>query len=112
MTFTNIIAQAAEGSAQQGGSSMILIFVLMMAAMWFMIIAPQRKRNKEHQNMLSQLKPGDEIMTSGGIFGTVQQVREDRIVVKIADSTRIEISKGYIGTRLPSEKDQAAEAKK
>ena len=49
--------------------------------MWFLIIGPQRKRQKEHEKMLSELKSGDEVVTSGGIFATVTNVKEDRLIV-------------------------------
>lgn len=94
-----IIAQA-EAPASGNPLSVFLPFILIMGAMWFLMIAPQRKRQKEHQKMLEALKPGDEIITSGGIFGTVQQVRSDRLVVKIADNTRIEIGKAFVSTKV------------
>ena len=109
MTFTNILAQVAEGAAPttspNSGMNTMLLFGLFMLAMWFLMIAPQNKRRKEHQKMLSELKPGDQVMTSGGIFGTVQQVREDRLVLKISDSTRIEVSKAYVGAKLTVSED-------
>jgi len=68
--------------------------------MWFLIIAPQRKRQKEHDAMLKALKTGDEIVTSGGIFGTITNVKDDRLVVKIADNTKVEIGKTFVASKI------------
>ena len=91
----------AQTAAPAGGQSMMtsmIFFGLMFAAMYFLLIAPQRKKQKEHEKMLASLGTGDEIVTSGGIFGVITNVREDRFVVKIADDTKIEIGKGFVQT--------------
>ena len=73
--------------------------VLMFGAMYFLLIAPQRKKQKEHEKMLTQLQPGDEIVTSGGIYGTITSVKEDRFVVRIGDNnSKVEVGKGFIST--------------
>ncbi|MBM3842714.1 MAG: preprotein translocase subunit YajC [Verrucomicrobia bacterium] len=78
----------------------ILPMVLLFGAMYFFLIAPQRKKQKEHEKMLKELQSGDEIVTSGGIFGVITNVKEDRFVVRIADNTKIEIGKGFVQTVL------------
>jgi preprotein translocase subunit YajC len=65
--------------------------------MYFLIIRPQRKKQKETQNMLSALKKGDRVTSIGGIKGVVHQVKEDTIVVKVDDSTKLEFTKSAIG---------------
>ena len=60
----------------------------------------QRKRQKQHEQMLTELKTGDEVVTSGGIYGTITNVKDDRFVVRIADNTKIELSKSSIGSRV------------
>jgi preprotein translocase subunit YajC len=74
--------------------------VLLFGAMYFFLIAPQRKKQKEHEKMLKELQSGDEIVTSGGIFGVITNVKDDRFVVRIADNTKIEIGKGFVQTVL------------
>ena len=76
----------------------ILPMVLLFGAMYFFLIAPQRKKQKEHEKMLKELQSGDEVVTSGGIFGVITNVKEDRFVVRIADNTKIEIGKGFVQT--------------
>lgn len=91
-------ASAPAGAPSAPGSNLMsfLPFVLLIAAMWFLMIAPQRKKQKEHAKMLSSIKSGDEILTSGGIYGTVVSVKDDRFVVRIADGAKVELAKGFV----------------
>ena len=84
--------------AQQQPSFLVQILpmVLLFGAMYFFLIAPQRKKQKEHEKMLKALVAGDEIVTAGGIYGTITSVKEDRFIVRIADSAKIEIGKGFV----------------
>jgi len=91
------LAQAAPSG---GGLGQFLPIVLLFLGMWFLIIAPQRKRQKAHDKMLSEIKKGDEIVTTGGLFGTVTRVKDDRFVVEIADNTRIELGKGFVSSKI------------
>ena len=92
----------APGAAPQSGAgsmlSGILPMVLLFAAMYFLMIAPQRKKQKQHEKMLKELGSGDEIVTTGGIYGTITNVKDDRFVVRIADNTKIEIGKSFVQT--------------
>ncbi len=89
------LAQTAA-PAGPGGGTMILVYGLLIAGMYFLMIAPQRKKQKEQEKMLASLGTGDEIVTSGGIFGTITSVKEDRFIVRIADNTKIEIGKSFV----------------
>ncbi|RFC41611.1 MAG: preprotein translocase subunit YajC [Verrucomicrobia bacterium] len=95
---TTILAQttAPAGASGPGGSTMIIFYALLFAAMYFFMIAPQRKKQKEQEKMLSALSTGDEIMTTGGIYGTITNVKDDRFIVRIADNTKIEIGKSFV----------------
>lgn len=97
-SFTTL-AQAAPAG---GGLTQFLPIILLFAGMWFLIIAPQRKRQKAHEKMLSELKSGDEIVTSGGIFGTITNVKDDCFVVRIADNTKVELGKGFVSSKVPA----------
>jgi preprotein translocase subunit YajC len=90
------IAQAPSG----GGLQQFLPIILLFVGMWFLIIAPQRKRQKAHDKMLRELKTGDEIITGGGIYGTITNVKDDRFVVKVSDGTKIEIGKTFVSTKI------------
>lgn len=78
------------------GIMSFLPMILIFAAMYFLMIAPQRKKQKEHQKMMASLDTGDEILTAGGIYGEITNKKDDRFVVRIADNTKIEIGKGFI----------------
>jgi preprotein translocase subunit YajC len=86
---------------QPNGGIQILIFLLLFAGMWFLMIAPQRKRQKQHNKMIQELKSGDEVMTGAGIFATITAIKPDRFIVKIADNVKIEIHKSSIQQKLP-----------
>lgn len=94
-------AQAA-GQAQPGGFGMSLLFpILLIGVMYFLMIRPQMKRQKEHRAMLEKLAKGDEVLTNGGIAGTVTDIGENFITVEIADNVRIRLQKGAIANVLP-----------
>jgi len=104
--FLQVFAQAG-GQGAQGMGSMIFIWVLIFGAMWFFMIAPQRKKQKQHERMITSLGSGDRIITSGGIFGTITNVKDECFVVRVADGVKIELQKtsiiGKVETDSPSE---------
>jgi preprotein translocase subunit YajC len=92
---------AAAGSAAPAEPPLFLqpqfVFVIFMVAfMYFMIIRPQQKKQKDHAQMLSKLDKNDEVLTSGGIHGTVVAVGEKSVTVRIADNVKVEVEKSYI----------------
>jgi preprotein translocase subunit YajC len=105
-----MIAQTAAPAAGSGfPPSMIIVWLLFIAGFYFLFIAPQRKKQKEHDKMLSTLQSGDEVITTGGIFGVITNVKDDRFVVRVADNTKVEVGKGFIQSVA---KKQGAEEKK
>ena len=105
-------AAASTASAAPGGGGlpvgMMVGYGLFFVGLYFLMIAPQRKKQKAHEKMLSELKSGDEVVTTGGIFGTITNVKDDRFVVRIADNTKIELGKGFVQTvvKQPSPTDK------
>ena len=100
--FSPILAQAAPGG---GGSGLggFLPILIMFAAMYFLLIAPQRKKQKQHQKMVSELSSGADVLTSGGIYGTITNVKDDRFVLRIAEGTKIEITKNSIASVISND---------
>jgi len=78
----------------------LLPFILVFAIFYLLIIMPQRKKQKKHLEMVESLKPGDRIVTTAGIFGTVMGVQKDRIELKIAANVKIDITKSSVGVIL------------
>ena len=99
-SFSNFLPLAQAGSG--AGIAQFLPLILLFAGMWFLIIAPQLKRQKAHDKMVTELKSGDAIVTSGGIHGTITNVKEDRLVVRIADNVKIELTRQSVGSRVSS----------
>jgi preprotein translocase subunit YajC len=103
ITLPEFLAQtttAPGGASPQGGgmSTQFIFMALLFGAMYFLMIAPQRKKQKAHEAMLKSLESGDEVVTTGGIFGVITNVKEDRFVVRIADNTKIEVGKAFVQT--------------
>jgi len=93
--------QAAPGGLFGGGLSGLLFPVILIGIMYFLMIRPQMKRSKEHRAMLEKLAKGDEVITNGGIAGTVSDIGDSFITVEIADNVRVRVQKGAIGNVLP-----------
>jgi preprotein translocase subunit YajC len=95
-------AQAAGAAPAQGGGLSMLIFpVVLIAVMYFVMIRPQMKRQKEHKSLLDKLSRGDEIITSGGIAGTVAEIGDNFVTVEIADGVKVRVQKAAVGNVLP-----------
>ena len=86
------ILQAAAGQ-QGGGWSMWIMLALIFVVMWFFMIRPQRKQQKELQNFRDSLKKGDKVVTIGGIYGTVTEIKEDSVLIEVDSNVKIRVSK-------------------
>ena len=100
-------------AAQSGGMTSIIMIVAMIAVFYFLMIRPENKRKKEAEQMRSAVKTGDEIITIGGIIGTVVSVKDDKFVMETsADQVRIELAKWAISSNETAAAAAKAEAKK
>ena len=98
--LTVLLAQTSASPAQPGGASSMFLMLgyglLMIALFWFMT-SSQRKKQKEHEKMVSEIKTGDEVLTTGGIYGTITSVKDDRFVIRIGDNNaKVELAKGFV----------------
>ncbi|MGJ3243177.1 MAG: preprotein translocase subunit YajC [Opitutales bacterium] len=94
-------AQSAPADPAAGGALFQLLFIILLfGGMYFLIIAPQRKRQKEHEKMVKALKVGDQIVTTGGIYGSVTAVKDDRLVIQIAEQTKVELNRNFIHSKI------------
>lgn len=96
MTQIFLAAQAAQGGG--GMTSFLIMMVAIFAIMYFFMIKPQQKRQKEIQNFQNSLQEGTQVVTGGGIYGTVKKIdlATGIIEVKIADGVVIKVDKGYV----------------
>jgi preprotein translocase subunit YajC len=81
---------------QPGFGSMLVPFALMFGVIYFLMIRPQQKKMKEQQAMMSDLKSGDEILTSSGILGKVTGITEKVVTVEVADNVRVKMLKSQV----------------
>ena len=96
--FQHLIAMAPSQGGQGGGEmySTILMFALIIAIFYFMIIRPQQKRQKEREKLLSAIKKGDKIVTSGGLHGKVIAVEEKTLLVELADNLKVKLERSSV----------------
>lgn len=108
------IAYASSGAGTTGGGWMTWVMILVIfAALYFFTIRPQSKRDKELRNLRNSLKPGDEIVTIGGIYGKIVRVTDDRVVIMVgSDKTKLELAKSAIsGLADPSSASSGSSSK-
>ncbi len=97
ITFLQAAGSAAGATAQQGGGlSMWIMLILIIVVMWFFMIRPQRKQQKELQKFREGLKKGDKVVTIGGIYGTVVDVKEKTLLLEIDNNVRIKVDKNSV----------------
>ena len=85
------------GAAQQGGiMGMLFPLAIFVLIFYFFIIRPQRKRDKQQKNMIDSIARGDQVVTIGGFYGTVREVRDDSFQLEIAEGVRVTILKSAV----------------
>lgn len=109
MIFVGLFSfmQQSKPASQPQGSfiTALLPFILVFVIFYLLIIMPSRKKQKKHKEMVEALKPGEKIVTTGGIYGTIMGVKPDRLEIKISSNVKIEITKSAVGAILsPKEK--------
>ena len=99
-TISEITAMSPSGTPGGGGIMEFLPLILIFAAFYFLLIAPQRKKQKEHNKMIEALEKGAKVKTIGGLFGTVTGVKDDRFVIRIGENMKVEVAKEAIAAKL------------
>jgi len=102
LDYNWIVAMGAPQDGGSGGMFILVWFGLVIAVMYLLLIRPQRKKQKEHSKLLEELKKGDRVVTTGGMFGTIFAIDDDkgRIVLRINDQTKLEFLKSSIAARV------------
>ncbi|MGC8720049.1 MAG: preprotein translocase subunit YajC [Thermodesulforhabdaceae bacterium] len=115
MSIMTMLHLAGIAYAQQGGQpagagsglAALIPLVFMILIFYFLIIRPQQKRQKEHRNMLANLKKGDQVLTQGGIIGVITGLTDSVVTLEVADNVKIKVSRPYIvGVMNPSKEQQ------
>jgi preprotein translocase subunit YajC len=95
-------AAAAPATGGNWGTTLIMI-VIMFAIFYFLLIRPQQKRQKQRSAMLNELRKGDKIVTIGGIHGTILEITDDVVVLKVNDNNKLTFERSAIGSVTPRE---------
>jgi preprotein translocase subunit YajC len=93
----------------QSGLGQFLPLVIVIAVAWFLIIRPGQKRAKEQAELLSSLEVGTEIVTIGGIYGRIVKDGDDRLLIEVADGSRLQIARKAVGRVVPASDTQEAD---
>ncbi len=113
-------APAGAGASSAGSMTTSLVtFALVIGIFYFLIIRPQNKKQKDTQAMINAMKKGDKVVTIGGIRGTVQSVKDETVIIKVDENTKLEFNKSAVSAVLNAEaekkdnkKDQKEKAEK
>ena len=101
----NVILQAGAAAGQPAGSSwsFLLMLALMFVIMYLFMIRPQRKQQKQLEEMRNSLKKGDKVITAGGIYGTVAEIDGNTVLVKVDGEVKIRVDKSSINKDMTAE---------
>ena len=92
--LNTVLLQANDGG--NGGMMSLIMIVALIAIFYFFMVAPQQKKQKKINAFRDSLKNGDKVMTAGGIYGRVREVKDNTVILEIADGVRIKIDKNSI----------------
>ena len=92
----NMFTLLQTAPAQGGGLSMWIMLALIFVVMWFFMIRPQRKQQKEMENFRNSLKNGDKVVTIGGIYGTIADVKDTYVLLEVDKDVKIRVNKQAI----------------
>ncbi len=93
-----VLFAPAEGGG--GGMGMFIMIASFIAIFYFLLIRPQRQQQKRHQEMVNNLRRGDEVATVGGVIGQIIHIKDDRLTIKSADDTRLVIERDKVARKL------------
>src|SRR3970282_5375 len=102
-------AQTAPGIGGPGPMMSIFPFLFIFFIIYFIVIRPQQKKTKEHQQMLNKLKKNDEVMTSGGIYGKVIDLKDTVVTLEVAPNVRIRVHRPQISLVISADKTPATD---
>ncbi len=100
MPWFLMMAQPAGGGAQGNPIAAFLPIVLIVVSFYFLLIRPQQKRSKQPKAMLEALKTGDQVVTIGGMHGTVAAIDQDTVVLRVADNVKITFNRSAIAGQI------------
>ena len=94
--ITFLQAQGQAGQAGGGGLTMLLMLALIFVVMWLFMIRPQQKRQKQLNEFRNNLSKGDKVVTMGGIYGTIVEVNDNKVLLEIDKDVKIKVDKASL----------------
>ena len=94
-----VTPEGTEGDGTTSTIYMLVFLVLIFVIFYFLMIRPQRKRIKEHEKLVQELKKGDQVITAGGIYGTIESLSDDSIVIKIESGGSLRVARNSVALR-------------
>lgn len=107
-----VMAQNQQAAPSGGFGSLLPMIAVMFAIIYFFMIRPEQKKQKERLEMLKNLKKGDKVLTSAGILGTVGNIKDNTVMVKIGENTVVEFTKSAVTTVINENEKPAEKAEK
>jgi len=96
MSLLTVLLQAAPAAGGASSYSGLIMMALIFVVFYFFMIRPQSKRQKEIKKQREEMKQGDSVVTSGGIYGKIKEIKETTFLIEIADNVRIKIDKNSV----------------
>ena len=103
-----LMAPAPSDGSQPPAWVQMLPLVILFVLMYFVLLRPQMKRQKEHEKLISAVKTGDRVVAAGGIYGTVTNIKDQMVVLRVAENVKIEVQRSTITSVEKSEPAPAA----
>jgi len=101
ITLLAFIGGCVPAEGEEGGfdPTMIIFLVLIFGVFYFLFIRPQRKRQKEHEELVQELQKGDRVITAGGIYGVIETLSEDSVVIKVESGATMRVSRNSVALK-------------
>jgi preprotein translocase subunit YajC len=87
----------------------LIILIFGFAVLWLLIVLPQRRRQRAHEELIGRLKPGDYVLTSGGLYGTVLEVGEDDLGLEVAPDVEVRVARRAVSLLIPPDQIEEIE---
>ena len=107
LAYAGALGDGGFGGA--GGYQALIPLLLMFAVFYFILIRPQQKKQKSQREMLQNLKTGDQVITSGGLYGTIVAIDEQKITLRIAENVKVEVGRSFVASRVGWEGEKKKE---
>jgi len=101
-------AMGASGQGgQQGFMQMLFPLILLFGIFYFLLIRPQQKRQREHKELLTNLRKGDQVVTAGGLYGRITGLTDTVVTLEITEKVRVKVARSQISTKLLQQSDRS-----